>query len=55
MIQYDIYLLQLGFHPLAVVGKLVQKYETAIYKRGNNTKAQNTQNRKQMYKTGKQT
>jgi len=25
---YDIYLLQLGFSPVAVVGKLVQKQET---------------------------
>jgi len=23
---YDIYLLQLGFHPVAVVGRLVQKW-----------------------------
>ena len=25
MIRYDIYLLQLGFHPVELVGKLVQK------------------------------
>jgi hypothetical protein len=31
MIGYDIYLLQLGFHPVAVVGKLVQKQETDSY------------------------
>jgi cobalamin biosynthesis protein CobD/CbiB len=43
------YLLQLGFHPVTVVGKLVQKLETAIYRRRNNTqnntKTQNAQNR----------
>jgi hypothetical protein len=44
---------------VAVVGKIVKnKKETAIYKRRNNTqnntKAQDTQNRK-MYKTRKQT
>jgi len=34
----DIYLLQLVFHPLAVVRKLVQnRKETAIYRRRNNT------------------
>jgi uncharacterized membrane protein len=48
---YDIYLLQLGFLPVAVVGKLVQKWETVKCRRRNNTqnntKAQNTQNRKQ--------
>ena len=33
MMWYDIYLLQLGFHPVAVVGKFVQKYDTVIYKR----------------------
>ena len=27
MTWYDVYLLQMGFHPVAVVGKLVQKYE----------------------------
>jgi hypothetical protein len=31
MIWYDIYLLQLGFHAVAVVGKLVQKYERDSY------------------------
>jgi hypothetical protein len=29
--QYDIYLLQLGFRPVAVVGKPVQKYERDSY------------------------
>jgi len=56
MIWYDMiwyYLLELGFHPVKVVGKLVQiRKETAIYKRKNNTqsnaqKTQDTQNRKQ--------
>ena len=28
---YDIYLLQLGFHPVAVVGKLVQKWDRDSY------------------------
>jgi len=28
---YDIYLLQLGFHSVAVVGKLVQNYERDSY------------------------
>jgi len=33
----DIYVLQLGFHPVAVVSKLVQnRKETDIYKRRNN-------------------
>jgi len=50
MTWYDIYLLQMGLHPLAVVGKLVQKQERyshirlykAIYsyKRRNNTQKQ---------------
>ena len=59
---YDIiwYLLQLSFHQAAVVGKLVQnKKETAVYKRKNHTqnstKTQNTQDRKQTYKTRKET
>ena len=33
---YDFYLLQLIFHPVTVVGKLVQKQERAIHKRRNN-------------------
>jgi hypothetical protein len=47
-IWYDIYLLQFGFHSVAVVGKLVKKNkkERVIYKRRNKTKTQNTQNRK---------
>ena len=32
---YDIYLLQLVFHPVAVVGKLVQKWEKVRYKQKN--------------------
>jgi len=48
---YDIYLLQLGFHSVAVFSKLVQKWERAVYKRRNNTQnnteTQNIQNRKQ--------
>jgi hypothetical protein len=36
---------------VAVVGKLVQKLEIAIYRMENNRKIQNTQNRKQKYKT----
>jgi hypothetical protein len=31
MICYDICLLQMGFHPVAVVGKLVQKQERDSY------------------------
>jgi hypothetical protein len=52
LLPYDIYLLQMGFQLVAVVGKLVQKWErdSYIYKRRNNTqkytKTQNTQNRK---------
>jgi len=43
--------MQLGFHPVVAVGKLVQKHETATYKRRNKTqKIQNTQNRKHIYK-----
>jgi len=45
---YDIYLLQLGFRSVAVVGILVKKKnrkETAIYKRRNNKKIQKTRNR----------
>jgi len=44
----------LGFHPVAVVGRLVQKYERdstkgeTIHK---TIKTQNTQNRKQKHKT----
>jgi len=42
----DIYLLQLGFHPVAVVSKLVQ-----MYAKGETIhKTQNTLNRKQTYK-----
>jgi hypothetical protein len=54
---YDIYLLQLGFHPVAVVGELVKIQETDsyIYKRRNNTKkihkTLNTQNRKHIQKS----
>ena len=42
--------MQLGFHPVAVVGKLVKKNrkETAIYKRRNNTKKQ--ENKQQILK-----
>jgi hypothetical protein len=59
-IWYVIYLLQLGFHPVAAVGKpYTNRKETAIYKRRNdaqnNTKTQSTQNRKQKYKTRQQT
>jgi hypothetical protein len=55
---YDIHLLQLGFHLVAVVGKpLKNGKETAIYKMRkstqNNTKTQNTQNGIQEYKTRK--
>jgi hypothetical protein len=59
LLPYDIYLLQLGFQRVAVVGKLVQKWErdSCVYKRRNNTqnntKTQNTQNRKQTYKKRK--
>ena len=40
MIWYDIYLLQLGFHPVAVVGKRVQKQErdSSIHKEKQYTK-----------------
>jgi len=31
MISHDIYLLQLGFHPVAAVGRVVQKLERDIY------------------------
>ena len=54
MIWYDIYLLQLGFHPVAVVGRCIQIGKRQHAKRNNtqnNTKTQNTQNRKQKYKT----
>ena len=36
MILYDTicYLLQLGFHPVTSVGKLLQKYEIALYTKG---------------------
>jgi len=56
---YDIYLLELGFYPVAVVDKLVQKWErdSYIYKRRNNTqnntKTLNTQNRKHAKKKQK--
>jgi len=50
--------MQLGVHPVAVVGKIVKKKKkgTAIYKRRNNTQHKNidTQNRKQTHKTTKQ-
>ena len=55
----DIYLLQLGFDPVAVVGKFVQKQERGRYiqkinNTQNNTNTQNTtQNRKQTHKTKK--
>jgi len=53
---YDIYLLQLGFHPLVAVDKLVQKKgDSHIQKEKQNAKIQNTQNRKQIYKTRKRT
>jgi hypothetical protein len=60
MIRFDIYILQLGLHSVAVDGKLVHKYnrDSYILKRNstqNNTKAQNTQNRKQVYTKRKQT
>ena len=62
VMSYNIYLLQLGFHTVAAVGRLYRnRKETAMYRRGNNkpnnTKAQNTQNRKQTYqpKTNTQT
>ena len=53
MIWYVIYLLQLDFYPVSLVGRLVQKYErdSCMYKRRHNTqnnkKTQNRQNRKQ--------
>jgi len=31
---YDIYLLQLGFHPVAVAGKLVKKKKRQLYTKG---------------------
>jgi hypothetical protein len=51
MIRYDIYLLELGFHPVAVVSKLVQKQDRDSYiqmrnNTQNNTETQNTQSRK---------
>jgi len=46
----------MGFHPVAVVGKLYKNVkETAIYNGRNNTKTQKKQNRKQTYKSKKQT
>ena len=55
MTSYDThytYLLQFGFHPVAVVGRLVQKWEKISQKDiQNNTKSQNTQNGEQKYKT----
>jgi len=52
MIWYDIYLLQLDFHPVETVGlrseNLYKKRKrTAIWERRNNTKAHNTQEGKQ--------
>jgi hypothetical protein len=55
---YDIYLLQMGFHPVAAVGKLVQKRDSYIQMEIQYTKqykTQNTQNTKPTYKTRKQT
>jgi hypothetical protein len=54
---------QLGFHPVALVGRLVQKEEKGIYiqkekqyknNSQNDTTPHNTQNRKATYKTRKQ-
>lgn len=43
---YAIYLLQVGFHPVAPVGRLVKNWEgDSCVKKGNNTKTQNTQNK----------
>jgi cobalamin biosynthesis protein CobD/CbiB len=53
---YDIYLLQMDFHPVAVVGKLIKKRDSYIQKEKQytkNTKTQNTQNRKQTHETRK--
>jgi hypothetical protein len=50
LLPYDIYLLQLGFQPRAVVGKLVQKWERDSYI---HKSRKNTQNRKQTYKKEK--
>jgi len=55
MIWYDIYLLQLDFHPVAAVRKVVKKMERDSYMQKekhytNNTKAQKTQNGKQKNK-----
>jgi hypothetical protein len=47
----DIYLLQLGFHPVAAVGRLYKKLGKRQHKRRNNTKTENTQNNTQKYKT----
>jgi hypothetical protein len=53
---YDIYLLQMGFRPVAVVGKIVQKQARDSYTRKekqnnqNNRETQNKQNGKQIYK-----
>jgi len=42
---YDIYLLQLVFHPVEAVGRLYKRRrETAVYKRRNNTE-KNTKTR----------
>ena len=57
---YDIYLLWLRLNPVAVVGRLVLKQEGDSYiqkeklytkQQRHNTKTQNTENRKQKYKT----
>jgi hypothetical protein len=49
------YLLQFGFHPMAVVRSLFTKIGKRQHKKRNNThnniKTQNTQNRQQKYKT----
>jgi hypothetical protein len=48
---YDIYLLQLGFHTAAVVGKLVQKQERDSYVQKTETIHKTTQKHK-MHKIG---
>ena len=58
-IKCDICELQFGFHPVAVVGKIVHKQKINNYIHGEqqytkNTETQNTQNIKQTYKTRKQ-
>jgi len=41
---YAIYLLQLGFHPVVVVGKIIKKRNTFIQKEKQYTKIAETQN-----------